>query len=60
MASHAKAARQLRAKAQIATFQLKDLAAAVAAEMMVVRLAGDLIPKRFPGHGDGGEPVTLQ
>ena len=60
MAGHTKAARQLWAKTEIATLQLIDLAAAVTAEMMVMRLAGDLIAKRFTGHGDGSEPVGLQ
>lgn len=60
MAGHAKAAWELGAKTEIATFQLVDLAAAVAAEVMVMRLAGNLVTKRFTGHRDGSEPVALQ
>lgn len=60
MAGHAKAARELGAKTEIAAFQLVDLAAAIAAEVMVMCLAGNLVAERFTGHRDGREPVALQ
>ena len=60
MAGHAKSTRKLGTKTKIAAFQFEDLATAIAAEVMMVRLAGDLVPKRLTGHRDRGEPVVLQ
>ena len=60
MASYAEAARQLRMRAEIASLELEDLATAIAAEMMVMRLARNLISQGFSGHRDAREPITLQ
>lgn len=60
MAGHSKAAWKLWAKTEVAAFQLVDFAAAVATEVVVMRLAGNLVAKRLTGHRDGGEPVALQ
>lgn len=60
MTGHTKAAREFWAKAEIATLELEDFAAGVAAEVMVMRLAGDFITECFTGHGDGREPVVLE
>lgn len=60
MAGHAKAARKLRTEAEIAAFQLKDLAAAVTTEVVMMRLAGHFVPKRLTGHRHRGEPIALQ
>ena len=60
MAGDTEAARKLGVEGEIASLQLKDLATAVAAEVMVMSLAGDLVTECFAGHGDGRKPVTLQ
>lgn len=60
MAGHTEAARQLGVDAEIASLEFEDLATAIAAEMMVMRLAGNLISQGFAGHGDRREPLTLQ
>ena len=60
MAGYAKATRKIWAKTEITAFQLENLAATVAAEVVVMRFAGDLITKRFTGHGNRSEPVALE
>lgn len=60
MSGDAKAAREFGTKTEIAAFQLEDLAAAIAAEVVVMRLAGDLVAKRFTRHRNSGEPVALK
>ena len=60
MASDAEAAREPGVRIEFASLQLIDLAAAVAAEVVMMGLTGNLIPQSFAGHGDRREPVTLQ
>lgn len=60
MAGDTKTAWKFRVGAEIASLQLENLAAAVAAEVMMMRLAGDLIAQGFAGHGDCCKPVTFQ
>lgn len=59
MAGDTEAAWKLGVGTEIASLQLKDFATAVAAEVVMMGLAGDLIPQGFAGHRDGREPVTL-
>jgi len=60
MASNAEAARKLGLRTEFASLKLEDFATAIAAEVVMMRLAGDLIPQRFTGHGDRCEPITFQ
>jgi len=60
MASDTEAARELGVGVELAALELKDLPTAVAAEVMMMGLAGNLVPKGFTGHGDGREPIVLQ
>ena len=60
MAGDAEAAWKPGVRIEFASLQFVDLSAAVAAEVVMMGLAGDLIPQGFAGHGDRREPVTLQ
>jgi len=60
MAGNAETARKLGLGTEFASRKLENLATAIAAEVVVMRLAGDFIPHRFTGHGDRCEPITFQ
>lgn len=60
MAGDVETARELGLETQVTTLELKHLAATVAAEVMMVRFAGDLVAHGLAGHRDGSEPVTLE
>lgn len=60
MAGYTEATRQLRMHAEIASLELEDLATSITTEMMVMRLACNLISQGFAGHRDGCEPVAFQ
>ena len=60
MAGDTEATRESGVGIELAPLQFEDFAAAIAAEVMMMGLAGDLIPKSFARHGDRREPVTLQ
>lgn len=50
MASDTKAAGKFGMGAEFAALQLEDLATAVAAEVVMMGLAGNLIPQSLTGH----------
>lgn len=60
MASDTETARKLGVGSEFAALQLEDLATAVAAEVMMMGLAGNLIPQSLTGHGDRREPVAFE
>lgn len=60
MAGDPEAAGKLGVGVKIATFELKDLAAAVTAEVVMMGLSGNLVAQRLTRHGDRGEPVALE
>ena len=60
MASNTEASRELVVRIELASLELEYLTAAVAAEVVMMGLAGDLIPQSFTGHGNRRKPVTLQ
>lgn len=60
MAGDAEAPREPGVSTELAALELKDLATAVAAEVVMMGFTGDLVAQGFAGHGDGREPVTLQ
>ena len=60
MAGGTEASRKPGVSTELAPLQLEDLATAIAAEVVMMGLAGNFIPQSFAGHGDRREPVTLQ
>ncbi len=50
MTGDAEATRKLRVSAKIASLEFEDLAASIAAEMMMMRFARNLISQGFAGH----------
>lgn len=60
MAGNAEAARKLGLGTEFASLKLEDFATAIAAEVVMMRLASDFIPQRFAGHGDCCKPITFQ
>lgn len=50
MAGYAKAARKLRVGAKITSLEFKDLATAIAAEMMMMGLASNFVSQGFAWH----------
>ena len=60
MAGDAEAPWESGVSVELAALQLKDFAAAVAAEVVVMSFSGDLIPQGFARHGNGCKPVILQ
>lgn len=50
MAGDAEAARKLRVSAEIASLEFEDLPTSIAAEMMMMRLACNLVSQGFTGH----------
>ena len=60
MAGDPKALRKIRLKLNAAARHLEDLMALVAAKMMVMFLARDLVPGRLSRQGDRGQPVLFQ
>jgi hypothetical protein len=59
MAGDTEAAWQLGVGAELASLELEYFAAAIAAEVMMMGLAGDLIPERFARHGNRCKPIAL-
>ena len=60
MAGDAEAARKPGMGVEITYLEFADLAAAVAAEVMVMNFSCDVLAQDFAGHGDGCKPVILQ
>ncbi len=60
MAGDTEAAWKLGVVTEFAALQLEDLATTIAAEVMMMSLAGNLIAQGFAGHGDCRKPITLQ
>jgi hypothetical protein len=60
VASDVEAAGELGLEAEVAALHLKHLATAIAAEVVVMGFAGDLVAHSLAWHRDGGQPVTLQ
>lgn len=59
MAGDTEAAWQLGVGAKLTSLELKHFATTIAAEVMMMGLAGDLIPERFARHGDSSKPIAL-
>lgn len=60
MAGDVESAGKPRVGVELASLEFEDLPTAVAAEVVMVSLAGDLISQGFAGHGDCCKPVILQ
>ena len=60
MAGDAEATRKLRVSTEIASLEFEDLAASIAAEMMMMCLTGNLVSQGFTRHRDGCEPIPLE
>jgi len=59
MAGDTEAARKPGVSAELASLEFKHFATAIAAEVMMMSLTGDLIPERFARHGDRCKPIAL-
>ena len=60
MAGGTEASRKPGVSTELAPLQLEDLATAIAAEVVMMGLAGDLIPQGLTGHRNRRQPITLQ